>query len=102
MTKVVFNSVVNTICTLFEIQMGQFIDYPGAERLSKQLINEAYDVTERAGIKLLNDRETEWKTVEYVSRVGNPLHYPSMYEATTHDFLRGLVHLAENTRKFRQ
>ena len=36
MTKVVFNSVVNTICTLFEIQMGQFIDYPGAERLSKQ------------------------------------------------------------------
>lgn len=129
MTKVVFNSVVNTICTLFEIQMGQFIDYPGAERLSKSLINEAYDVTERAGIKLLNDRETEWKTVEYVSRVGNPLHYPSMYqdmhngrntevdyingyiyelgkkydyEATTHDFLRGLVHLAENTRKFRQ
>ena len=24
------------------------------------------------------------------------------YEASTHDFLRNLVHLAENTRKFRQ
>ena len=30
-TKVVFNSVINTICTLFEIRMGQFIDYEGAE-----------------------------------------------------------------------
>lgn len=127
-TKVVFNSVINTLCTLFEIQMGQFIDYEGAERLGKQLINEAFDVAERAGVQLLSTREEEWQTVKYVSEVTNPLHYPSMYqdmskgrptevdyingyiydlgkkydyEATTHDFLRGLVHLAENTRKFR-
>ena len=127
-TKVVFNSVINTLCTLFEIQMGQFIDYEGAERLGKQLINEAFDVAERAGVQLLSTREEEWQTVKYVSEVTNPLHYPSMYqdmskgrptevdyingyiydlgkkydyEASTHDFLRGLVHLAENTRKFR-
>lgn len=129
LTKVVFNSVINTLCTLFEIQMGQFIDYPGAERLGKQLINEAFDVTERAGYQLLSTREEEWQTIKYVSEVTNPLHYPSMYqdmskgrptevdyingylydlgkqydyEAKTHDFLRGLVHLAENTRKFRE
>ena len=109
--------------------MGQFIDYDGAEKLGKQLINEAFDVAERAGIQLLSTREEEWQTIKYVSEVTNPLHYPSMYqdmsknrptevdyingyiydlgkkynyEATTHDFLRNLVHLAENTRKFRQ
>lgn len=129
MTKVVFNSVINTICTLFEIQMGQFIDYDGAEKLGKQLINEAFDVAERAGIQLLSTREEEWQTIKYVSEVTSPLHYPSMYqdmskgrptevdyingyiyelgkkynyEASTHDFLRNLVHLAENTRKFRE
>ncbi|MFZ2353148.1 ketopantoate reductase family protein [Paucilactobacillus nenjiangensis] len=127
MAKVVFNSVINTICTLFEIQMGQFIDFEGAEKLSKQLINEAYDVCERAGITLLTTRQEEWESVERVSRVTNPLHYPSMYqdmskgrntevdyingyiydlgkqynyEASTHDFIRNLVHLAENSRKF--
>ena len=42
-TKVVFNSVINTICTLFEIRMGQFIDYEGAEKLGRQLIDEAYN-----------------------------------------------------------
>ncbi|KRL94595.1 ketopantoate reductase family protein [Limosilactobacillus equigenerosi] len=129
MTKVVFNSVINTICTLFEIQMGQFIDYDGAEKLGKQLINEAFDVAERAGIELLSTRQEEWDTIQYVSAVTSPLHYPSMYqdmskdrptevdyingyiydlgkqynyEASTHDFLRNLVHLAENTRKYRK
>lgn len=129
MTKIVFNSVINTLCTLFEIQMGQFIDYEGAEKLGVQLIDEAFDVCERAGIQLLSTRQEEWETVCYVSAVSNPLHYPSMYqdmskgrntevdyingyiydlgkkynyEAKTHDFLRGLVHLAENTRKFRK
>ena len=127
-TKLIFNSVINTLCTMFEIQMGQFIDYQGSERLGKQLINEAFDVAERAGVKPLSTREEEWRTIHYVSAETNPLHYPSMYqdmhndrntevdyingyiyetgkkydyEAKTHDFLRGLVHLAENTRKFR-
>ena len=112
LAKVIFNSVINTLCTMFQIQMGEFI----------QLIDEAFDVCERAGITLLNTREEEWQTIEYVSRETNPLHFPSMYqditkhrptevdyingylydlgvqyhyEAKTHDFLRNLVHLAE-------
>ena len=127
-TKVVFNSVINTICTLFEIRMGQFIDYEGAEKLGRQLIDEAYNVAELAGITPLNSRDEEWETIRYVSAETSPLHYPSMYQdmnkgrqtevdyingyiydlgrtynyqAKTHDFLRHLVHLAENTRKFR-
>lgn len=127
-TKVVFNSVINTICTLFEIRMGKFIDYQGAEKLGRQLIDEAYDVAELAGIEPLNSREKEWETIRYVSEETSPLHYPSMYQdmikgrqtevdyingyiydlglangyqAKTHDFLRHLVHLTENTRKYR-
>ena len=108
--------------------MGQFIDYEGAEKLGRQLIDEAYDVADLAGIKPLGNRDEEWQTIHYVSKVTSPLHYPSMYQdmskgrqtevdyingyiydlgqkygyqAKTHDFLRHLVHLAENTRKYR-
>src|SRR5699024_332458 len=28
MSKVVFNAVCNTLCTMFQMQMGQFIEYP--------------------------------------------------------------------------
>ncbi|KRL00575.1 ketopantoate reductase family protein [Liquorilactobacillus capillatus] len=125
LAKVVFNSVVNTLCTLFEITMGEFASYPKADALSVRLIDEAYDVCERAGIQMLNTRQEELASVNYVSKVANPLHYPSMYqdmshnrptevdyingylvklgrqyhyEATTHAFLTHLVHLAEHTR----
>ncbi|CAM3179005.1 ketopantoate reductase family protein [Sporolactobacillus spathodeae] len=128
MSKVIFNSVVNTLCTLFEIKMGEFISFPKADQLGLQLIHEAYDVCERAGIQLLTTRQEEWETVRHVSAETNPLHYPSMYqdmskgrltevdyingyiydlgkkydyEASTHHFLRNLVHLAEHTRQFR-
>ncbi|MFX3616434.1 MAG: ketopantoate reductase family protein [Sporolactobacillus sp.] len=129
MAKVIFNSVVNTLCTLFEIRMGEFISFPDADKLGLQLIHEAYDVCERAGIQLLTSRQDEWETVRHVSADTNPLHYPSMYqdmskgrqtevdyingyiydlgkkynyEASTHHFLRNLVHLAEHTRQFRK
>lgn len=122
LAKVIFNSVINTLCTMFQIQMGEFIQSPVAQKLGRQLIDEAFDVCERAGITLLNTREAEWQTIEYVSRETNPLHFPSMYqditkhrptevdyingylydlgvqyhyESKTHDFLRNLVHLAE-------
>ncbi len=102
--------------------MGEYIQSPVAQKLGVQLIDEAFDVCERAGITLLNTRQEEWETVKYVSTVSNPLHFPSMYqdisknrqtevdyingyiydlglkyhyEAKTHDFLRNLVHLAE-------
>lgn len=127
MAKVVFNSVVNTLCTMFKIRMGEFIQAPSVKDLSLQLINEAYDVCERAGITLLCSRHEEWEQVVAVSQTGNPLHFPSMYqdlangrhtevdyingylydlgkkynyEATTHNFLRNLVHLTEFTDKF--
>ncbi|MHA8111365.1 ketopantoate reductase family protein [Lactobacillaceae bacterium Melli_B4] len=127
LSKIIFNSVVNTLCTMMKIPMGEFIQAPTAEKLSRQLINEAYDVCEREGIQLLSTREEEWETVKQVSAVGNPLHYPSMYqdfskgrptevdyingyiydlgvknhyEAKTHDFLRNLVHLAEFSGNF--
>ena len=37
MAKVIFNSVVNTLCTMFEIQMGEFIQSPVAEKLSRHV-----------------------------------------------------------------
>lgn len=126
MAKVVFNSVVNTLCTLFEIKMVEYASYAGADEMSMQLINEAYDVCELDGIKMLNTRQEELDSINYVSKVANPLHYPSMYqdmsknrptevdyingylvslgkkhgyEAKTHAFLAHLVHLAEHNRQ---
>ncbi|PZO97835.1 MAG: 2-dehydropantoate 2-reductase, partial [Gardnerella vaginalis] len=122
MAKVVFNSVVNTLCTMYQIQMGQFISYPGAMDMARQLIDEAYDVCDRAGIRMVNTRQQELEAIDYVSRVANPLHYPSMYQdmsrgrktevdyingyiaklgrendyvCRTHEFLTHGVHLAE-------
>jgi len=122
MAKVVFNSVVNTLCTMFEMTMGEYAAYKGADDMSRQLINEAYDVCERAGVKMINTRQEELDSVNYVSKVANPLHYPSMYQdmhnyrptevdfingylvklgkendyaARTHAFLTHEVHLAE-------
>ena len=120
--KIIFNSVVNTLCTMYQIEMGQFISYPGAMDMAKQLIDEAYDACERAGIHLIQDRAAELHDVQYVSAVANPLHYPSMYQdmsrgrktevdyingciaklgrehdyvCRTHEFLTHGVHLAE-------
>lgn len=97
MAKVIFNSVVNTLCTMYQIQMGQFIEYPGALDMAKQLIDEAYDACERAGVELVQDRRHELHDVEYVSRVANPLHYPSMYQDLTKgretevDYINGYI-----------
>lgn len=128
MAKVVFNSVVNTLCTMFEVTMGQYANFKNADELSRQLIDEAYDVCERAGVQLVSTRQEELDSVNYVSKVANPNHYPSMYqdmshnrpvevdyingyfvrlgrkyhyEAKTHAFVTNLVHLAEATREER-
>lgn len=122
LAKVVFNSVVNTLCTMFEMTMGEYAAYEGADEMSRQLIDEAYDACERDGVKMINTRQEELDSVNYVSKVANPLHYPSMYqdmhnyrptevdyingylvklgrkhgyEAKTHAFLTHEVHLAE-------
>ena len=36
MAKVVFNSVVNTLCTMFEITMGEYAAFDKAHELSRQ------------------------------------------------------------------
>ncbi|GAX00686.1 ketopantoate reductase family protein [Secundilactobacillus silagei] len=85
MTKVVFNSVMNTLCTLFEMQMGEYGNFEKAYDLSRQLIDEAYDVCERAGITLVSTRDEELHALDYNCRVTMPLHYPSMYQDMVHD-----------------
>ncbi|WP_281165678.1 ketopantoate reductase family protein [Liquorilactobacillus sicerae] len=126
MTKVIFNSVINTICTMFEIQMGEFGNFKGAYEMGRLLIDEAYDVCARAGIKLVSSRDEEMEALDHNTRIDMPLHYPSMYqdmsknrptevdyingyivklgrkyhyEAHTHQFVTQAVHLAEFHRQ---
>ncbi|RYL94131.1 ketopantoate reductase family protein [Sporolactobacillus sp. THM19-2] len=101
-TKLVFNSVVNTLCTLMNIKMGQFAAYKNAEEMSRRLIYEAYEATDAEGIKLEVTRDELVEQVMYVSRVSNPLHYPSMHQdmstnrPTEVDYINGaIVRLAE-------
>lgn len=127
LSKVVFNAVTNSLCTMFEIQMGQFIAYPGVKAMATQLFNEAYDACERAGIKLIETRQEEIDSVETVSRAYK-YHYPSMYQdfsngrptevdyingyiaklgrehdyvCRVHEFVTQEVHLAETMRQFK-
>lgn len=128
LSKVVFNAVTNSLCTMFEIQMGQFITYPGVKDMATQLFNEAYDACERAGIKLIETRQEEIDSVETVSHAYK-YHYPSMYQdfskgrptevdyingyiakigrehdyvCRVHEFVTQEVHLAETMRQYKQ
>ena len=128
MSKVVFNAVTNTLCTMFEMQMGQFIEYDGVREMSKQLFDEAYDACERAGIYLIATRQEQVDSVITVSQEYK-YHYPSMYQdfskgrptevdyingyiakigrehdyvCRTHEFVVHEVHMAEMMRKYHQ
>lgn len=101
-TKLVFNSVVNTLCTLMNVKMGQFAAYKNSDEMARKLIYEAYDATDAAGIKLEVDRDELVKQVRFVSEVSNPRHYPSMHQdmstnrPTEVDYINGsIVRLAE-------
>lgn len=128
LTKVFFNSVENSIATMFNARMGELMAYDGfLAGVAKPLIDEAYDAAYAAGYQLLETREEMLKQVDYVSTVANPLHYPSMSQdftkgrATEVDYINGwiadlarkhgqvaknqefvthLVHLAESMREF--
>ncbi|WP_134645005.1 ketopantoate reductase family protein [Weissella cibaria] len=128
LTKVFFNSVENSIATMFNARMGELMAYEGfLDGVAKPLIDEAYDAAESAGYQLLESREEMLSQVEYVSTVANPLHYPSMSQDFTKgrdtevDYINGwiarlarkhglvaknqelvtnLVHLAESMRQF--
>lgn len=126
MSKVVFNAVCNTLCTMFEIQMGQFIEYPGVKQMARQLFDEAFDACERAGIYLIETRQQETDSVITISKEYK-YHYPSMYQdfskgrptevdyingyiaklgrkhgciCKTHEFVTHEVHMAEMMRKY--
>lgn len=85
MAKVVFNSVVNTLCTMFDMTMGDFATFTGEKDMARMLLDEAYDACERAGIQLIQTRQEAVEEVDFVSSTGNPLHRPSMYQ----DFSKG-------------
>lgn len=128
MSKVVFNAVCNTLCTMFKIQMGQFIEYPGVPAMARQLFDEAFDACERAGIYLIETRDEEVASVTTIGKAYK-YHYPSMYQdfskgrptevdyingyiaklgrehdyvCRTHEFLVHEVHMAELMRKYHE
>ena len=127
MSKVVFNAVCNTLYTMFEIQMGQFIAYDGVREMARQLFDEAFDACERAGIYLIESCQEETDSVISISQAYK-YHYPSMYQdfskgrptevdyingyiaklgrahdyiCKTHEFVVHEVHLAETMRQFK-
>lgn len=53
MAKIVFNSVLNTLCTMYQIRFGEFHAHPDARWLTEQLVDEAYSAAEAAGYQLL-------------------------------------------------
>jgi 2-dehydropantoate 2-reductase len=127
MAKVVFNSVVNTLCTMFRVRMGEFAHYDGVADLARMMLDEAYDACERAGIQLIQSRQEEIDSVPELSRSAFPYHYPSMaqdfaagrptevdyingyiaklgrdhgYICHVHEFVTKQMHLAETMRQF--
>ena len=97
MAKIVFNSVLNTLCTMFQIRFGEFMQHPGARWMTEQLVDEAYTAAERAGRTLLGTRDSEVDTICHVAAVAHPLHHPSMYQDLTKgrptevDYINGYI-----------
>ncbi|MCH3975232.1 MAG: ketopantoate reductase family protein [Bifidobacterium tibiigranuli] len=97
MAKIVFNSVLNTLCTMYQIRFGQFESHPAARWMTEQLVNEAYTAAEHAGLTLLGTRESEVETILHTAGVAHPLHYPSMYQDLTRcrptevDYINGYI-----------
>lgn len=123
LTKVIYNSIVNTLCSMFKLKEGEFISADVSPKLIHRLITEAYHVCDLAGIKPLQTIAEETEVIVQATSKVTPLHYPSMYQdisknrptevdyingyiyelgqqygfnASSHDFLRDLVHLAEH------
>ncbi|MCI1865648.1 MAG: ketopantoate reductase family protein [Bifidobacterium sp.] len=97
MAKIVFNSVLNTLCTMYQIRFGEFMRHPGARWMTEQLVDEAYTAAEKAGLTLLGTRESEVETICHTAGVAHPLHYPSMYQDLTKgrptevDYINGYI-----------
>ena len=125
LTKVIYNSIVNSLCSMFQLKEGKFISAPVSKKLICRLIKEAYQVCKLAGIKPIKSLSEEFQIIVHATRDVTPGHYPSMYqdliksrptevdyingylynlgkkfhyEAISQDFLRDLVHLAEHAK----
>ena len=128
MAKVMLNSVCNTLCTMFEINMGTLGNDPHTRPMCDQLVHEGFEVCRRAGIDLGISEQAESDAIMQ-SMHDMPLHYPSMcqdmfkgrptevdyingyivklgrehgYEAVRHEFLTNEVHLSETAHAFHE
>ncbi|GAP00535.1 ketopantoate reductase family protein [Fructobacillus ficulneus] len=86
LTKVAFNSVENSVHTMFQARVGETMAYPNyIEGVAKPMLDEAYAATKAAGIELL---ETEDEMLDKIVRLSTGAfaqHFPSMYQ----DFVKG-------------
>ena len=95
LSKIVFNSVLNSLCTMYRIRYGELMSFPKADWMIEQLVNEAYDAAAAAGVHLLNTRDEERKRIIDVATGSS--HYPSMYQDLIHhrptevDYLNGYI-----------
>lgn len=96
MAKVMLNSVCNTLCTMFEIQMGPIGADPHMRHVCEQLVGEGFDVCELAGIDLGITREQEVDAIMQ-SFIDLKYHYPSMFQdmfkgrPTEVDYINGYI-----------
>ncbi|RYL88121.1 ketopantoate reductase family protein [Sporolactobacillus sp. THM7-4] len=126
--KLLMNSVINTLCTLMDITMGQYVSYSGAAQLTRRLIDEGYQAARADGVQMLQSPEEMAQIIEHESSQVNPLHRPSMYQdmvnhrptevdyingyivkvakkhhlrAESHELLVDLLHLAEQAQQLK-
>lgn len=127
--KMMLNSVINTLCTLMDTTMGQYQSFSSANQLTQTLVDEAYQVADAEGVKMLKTAKEMTRVIAHESAKVNPLHRPSMYQdmvnnrptevdyingyiakkarehgmrAPQHELLVHLVHLAEEMRQYQQ
>lgn len=127
-SKLLMNSVINTLCTLMDITMGEYVAYSGAHALTRRLIEEGYEAGRADGVQFMQSREEMAEIIEHESSKVNPLHRPSMYqdmvngrptevdyingyivetakkhglEAKSHEMLVDLLHLAEQVQQLK-
>ncbi|MCO7124319.1 ketopantoate reductase family protein [Sporolactobacillus shoreicorticis] len=127
-SKLLMNSVINTLCTLMNITMGEYVAYSGADELSRRLIDEGYAAGVADGVRFMQSREEMLQIIDHESTQVNPLHHPSMYQdmvnnrptevdyingyivktakkhglqAKSHEMLVDLLHLAESAKQLK-
>ncbi|MCI1552928.1 MAG: 2-dehydropantoate 2-reductase [Levilactobacillus sp.] len=94
--KAGLNSVLNTYCTLFDCNIGEFGALPNWRALNDAVLNEFEAVAQAAGIAFSAQDVTDLIAAQF-SPETNGGHYPSMHQDMAHqrpteiDFLNGYV-----------